>query len=542
MKLVIGMIALLFGPLPALAQEPAPVEQRLVEVLPAGWIHDGVVVTPGGAQLYFQSLFNRPGAYPHGFVGDTHRTYAVVWTLTQNNPLLAKHERAVRQARIAPIGARWQVIVDGQKGKSYQHILDGSLTLSPNNARLAYVARDVDGWRAIVSGIEGPPAAEVSAPIFSPDSRHVVYIAGQDGKYWIVRDGKIGKAFSDIIEASLTFSASSDHLAYVAREGKQYVMVLDGRLGPRYDQIGPPVFSPDGKHLAYAARQGKRWLVVRDGAPGPPMDYAWGPVFSADGLRLAYVARVGRKARVVVDGKPGKLYDAVYNYQFSPNGKRLAYVARDDKRFFAVIDGAEGKVCSRIPTARPCLRFSPDSMRVAYVAHNAGADFMVVNGVESERFDFIEGPVFSPDSRRLAYVVCQDGKAFMVIDGQPEPTFQAVGMPAFSPDGRQVAYTAKLAGQWSLSVAETEGPPYGFILNPSSDAGIELASGAHDQLTYRVEVPVNRQWAIFQYVMPAHLAPEHQGGISWVHDGKRAVLRYLAVKNGAIYWVEKPAI
>jgi len=502
MKLVIGMIALLVGSLFAIAQEPAPVEQRLVEVLPSGWIHDGVVVTPGGAQLYFQSLFNRPGAYPLDFIEETNRNHAAIWTLTQYSPAPDKNPHAIRQAYISPIGARWRLIVDGQKGASYLKILDGSLTLSPNNARLAYIAHDAGGWHAIVSGIPGPPAEKISTLLFSPDSRHIAYVAGTDGQSWINRDGKSGKAFSGIIEASLTFSSSSDHLAYVARDGKQYLMVLDGRIGPRCDQIGPPVFSPDGRRLAYAARQGKRWLVVRDETPGPLMDYAWGPVFSTDGLRLAYVARMGRKSRVVIDGKGGKLYDAVYNYQFSPNGKRLAYVAREDQRFFVVINGAEGKAYSRIPTARPCLRFSPDSKRVAYVAHNAGADFMVVNGAEGERFDFIEGPVFSPDSR-------------------------------------QVAYTAKLGGQWCLSVAENEGSPYGFIISPTSDAAVELASGAQDQLTYRVDVPVNQQWAIFQYTVPVQSTPESRGGIFWTQNGKHTVLRYLAVKNGVIYWVEK---
>jgi len=538
MKLVIGMIALLVGPLSAIAQESTLVERRLVEVLPTGWIHDAVVVTPDGAQLYFQSLFNRPGTYPLELTEENHN-HTAVWTITQSYPAQPKHPHAIHQAFVSPIGARWQIIVDGQKGKGYLKILDGSLTLSPNNARLAYVALDEDGWHAIVSGIPGPAAEKVSAPIFSQDSRHITYIASTKRKCWINRDGKPGMAFSDIIEASLTFSSSSDHLAYVARDEDKYVMVLDGRLGPRYDLIGPPVFSPDGAHLAYAARQGKRWLVVNDGKPGPLLDYAWGPVFSTDGLRLAYIARTGRKASVMVNGKPGKQYDDVWNYQFSPNGKRLAYIARNDKRFFAVIDGAEGKSYSRIPTARPCLRFSPDSTRVAYVAHNAGADFIVVNGIESERYDFIEGPIFSPDSRRLAYMVSEDGKAFTVIDGHPEPTFQAVGTPVFSPDGRKIAYTAKLAGQWSMAGVANEGQAYNFILNPTTDAAIELATGAQDQLTFRVDVPVNPQWAIFQYAVPSQIPAERQGGISWAQNGNRTVLRYLAVKNGTIYWVEK---
>lgn len=540
MKLVIGMIALLILPLHVTAQEPAPVEQRLVEVLPSGWIHDGVVVTPSGAQLYFQSLFKRLGTFPPEFFGDDARAYAAVWTFTPCAPA-SKNGHAIRQARVSPVGAQWRVIVDGQLGKSYLQIRDGSLTLSPNNARLAYVARKTDGWHLIVSGVEGPPAAEISAPVFSPDSRHIAGIAGQGGKYWITRDGKPGKAYAAIIEGSLTFSGNSARLAYVAREGKQYRMVLDGQAGPGFDQIGPPVFSPDSKHLAYAARQGKRWLVVRDGKAGPLKDYAWGPLFSADSRRLAYTARVGRKAQVIVDGRAGRSHDAVFNYQFSPNGKRLAYIIRDDRHFHAVIDGVEGKAYARIPTARPSLRFSPDSKRVAYVAQNAGAEFIVVNGVEGERFDFIEGPVFSPDSRRLAYVVCENQKAFMVIDGQPEPTFQAVGTPSFGPGGR-VAYTAKLAGQWCVSVAENEGPSCSLIFNPSSDAGIELSAGAQNQLTYRLEQPVNQQWVIFQYVVPEHLTPEYQSGVFWAQNGKRTVLRYLAVKNGTIVWVERPVL
>jgi len=540
-RLVIGMIVILAGILCAMAQESAPVEQRLVEVLPSGWIHDGVVVTPGGAQLYFQSLFNRPGTYPLESFETANRTYAAVWTVSACDPT-ARSGHAIRQAFVSPIGAQWRVIVDGRAGKSYRKIRDGSLTLSPNSARLAYVARDAAGWRVVIDGVEGPPAEEVSAPIFSPDSRHVTYIAGKGGNSWIDRDGKIGKTCSGINEESVTFSPDSVHLAYVSRDGKGCTMVLDGRVGPYFEQIGPPIFSPDGKRLAYAARQGKRWLVVRDGKPEPLLDYAWGPTFSAGGLRLAYAARIGRKACVVVDGKAGKAYDAVYDYQFSPNGKRLAYVARDGKRFFVVVDGAEGKAYGRIPTSRQCLRFSPDSKRVAYVAHNAGADFIVVNGVEGERFDFIEAPVFSPDSRRLAYVVSEDGKAFAVVDGQPKAACQAIGMPVFSPDSRRIAYAAKLASQWGVYPVDNEEAPYSFILAPTSNAGIELSYGPQDVLTYCTDLPVDQQWVIFRYAVPAQTIPERRGGVCWAQNGKRTVLRYLAVKGGAIYWVEKAVL
>ena len=538
-RLVIGMIAILVAALVVAAQEPAPVEQRLVDVLPPGWIHDGVVVTPGGVQLSFRSLFNRPGAFPLESFETANRTYAAVWTLSRRTAAISP-ARHIRQAYVSPTGAQWRVFIDRKVSKSYTEILDGSLTISPNNARSAYVARDAAGWRAVIDGREGPAAEKVGAPIFSPDSRHVACIAGRDGKYWVHRDHMIGKAYAEIRQDSVTFSPTSDHLAYVARVGKQYMMVLDGHVGSRYDQIGPPVFSLDGQHLAYAARQGKRWLVVQDGKPGALMDYAWGPIFSADSLRLAHSARDGRKSCVVVGGQAGKLYDAVYDYQFSPDGKRLAYVARIGTRYCAVIDGEEGKLYNRIPTDQPCLRFSPDSTRVAYVAQNAGKYFVVDNGLEGDRFDFIEAPVFSPDSRRLAYVVVEEGKAFIVVDGRQEPAFQAVGMPGFSPDGRLLAFTAKRDGQWGVAGVENSGGLFNFILAPTSDAGIELSFGARDLLSYRVDLPIARQWVIFRYTLPAQTAVAGQGGIFWAQNGKRTVLRYVAVKNEALYWVERP--
>ncbi|MHB0939717.1 MAG: hypothetical protein ACYC6A_25245 [Armatimonadota bacterium] len=540
-RLVIGMIAIFVVALAAAAQEPAPIEQRLVDVLPPGWIHDGVVVTPGGVQLSFRSLFNRPGAFPLESFETASRTYAAVWTLSRQTTEISP-ARHIRQAYVAPTGAQWRVFVDGKVSNSYVKILDGSLTISPSNARSAYVARDAAGWRAVIDGREGPTAEKVGPPLFSSDSRHVAYIAGRDGKYWIHRDEKVGKAYAEIRQDSLAFSRTSDHLAYVARVGKQYVMVLDGHVGPRFDQIGPPVFSPNGRHLAYAARQGKRWLIVLDGKPGPLMDYAWGPLFSADSLRLAYSARAGRKSRVVVDGKAGESYDAVYDYQFSPDGKRLAYIARAGTRYCAVVDGVEGKLYNRIPTDQPCLRFSPDSKRVAYVAQNAGKYFVVADGAEGDRFDFIEAPVFSPDSRRLAYVVVEEGKAFIVVDGRAEPAFQAVGMPGFSPDGRLLAYTAKRDGQWGTIGVENGGAPFNFIFAPTSDAGIELSFGARELLTYRVDLPIAQQWVIFRYTLPAQTAVAGQGGIFWAQNGKRTVLRYVAVKNEALYWVEKPIL
>ena len=130
----------------------------------------------------------------------------------------------------------------------------------------------------------------------SPDCRHVAYIAKNRNRSCVVLDGTAGKEYDEIgavlppppsrageeapFAPPVIFSPDGKHLAYVARQGNKSFLVLDGAEGRQYDGVrgvlghlflggshcGPlnlaPVFSFDGKRTAYIAKRGKRYFVV----------------------------------------------------------------------------------------------------------------------------------------------------------------------------------------------------------------------------------------------------------------------------------------
>ena len=103
------------------------------------------------------------------------------------------------------------------------------------------------------------------------------------------------------------FSPDSKRVVYEAWKGKKTFVVVDGHADAEYDGIGrgTPVFSPDSKHVVYVAINGEKQFVVvdgnadaeYDGIPGGPASRV-APTVSVSHTWLGLV----RKQLVVVDG------------------------------------------------------------------------------------------------------------------------------------------------------------------------------------------------------------------------------------------------
>src|SRR5262249_42739763 len=112
-------------------------------------------------------------------------------------------------------------------------------------------------WRIVVDGKEVEEYGRIlgTAPIFSPDSKRVAYVAVMQGEMFVVVDGKKDRSYDAIAQNHPIFSADSKRVAYMAKRRDKYVVVLDGQEGNEYDGIGKgcPIFSPDSKRVAYEA-------------------------------------------------------------------------------------------------------------------------------------------------------------------------------------------------------------------------------------------------------------------------------------------------
>jgi len=302
---------------------------------------------------------------------------------------------------------------------------------------------------------------------FSPDSSHVAYLAAtagitatltetalnpgstprpsdNPGKRVLVLDGKEGQYFDGVNPASLVFSPDSKHVAFIAQQGIKQFIVVDGQQGPGYDILGSaPVFSPDGKYVAYAACVGactnasdSKWrMVVQDVAGSGIMQQA----------------------------REGSQYEGLGStILFSPDSQYLAYVASTGGKQFVVV---EHDLAGNISTAegahydgigRGTVTFSPDSKRIAYVAGANGKQFVVADGQRGPDYDSIgKGtPVFSTDGKHVAYAATANNKQSVVLDGKPGKEYDVAGKGGVVFTGPNTFYYLGVVNKLDLRLAE----------------------------------------------------------------------------------------
>ena len=134
----------------------------------------------------------------------------------------------------------------------------------------------------------------------SPDNRRMAYAARVRtwlGEKWcVVIDGTEAKPYDGILKDTLTFSPDSQRVAYAAQVGHKQFVVVHGTEEKPYDGIaGPPIFSSDSQRVAYVARVGDRWFMVVDGKETKPYDgiVRGGRIIFDSADRLHYLALKG---------------------------------------------------------------------------------------------------------------------------------------------------------------------------------------------------------------------------------------------------------
>jgi len=246
--------------------------------------------------------------------------------------------------RLAYVGSKGKMtaVVDGNADPAYDEIRN--LQFSADSKHLAYEARRDKFWSVVVDGHAGTGYEEVAGLKISSDGKHIAYTAKKSNSdQWleIVEDwefgeggghltgtaeiGVAGAMFSQYIKkfnglgvctprpndicayltlgSTASFSPDGKRVAYLSvpaipdkHEKSSFAVIADGQAGPRFNEVGPPVFSPDGKHMAYAAMteaekvtkseySANNWSIVLDGQPGPKYTFILDGslVFNPDG-------------------------------------------------------------------------------------------------------------------------------------------------------------------------------------------------------------------------------------------------------------------
>jgi Tol biopolymer transport system component len=197
------------------------------------------------------------------------------------------------------------LVVDGTPGPTFSDIRVGPSPFSSDSKRVAYLAGKGFQWHAVIDGVVSEGYDGATEPVFSPDGKRVAYAGVQErGKVVVVVDGQAGPAWHGVGDDSVCFSPDSRHVAYLARKGRRWCAVVDGQPGEPCDDIARVgyalVFSPSGGHFACVGREGEAVFVLLDGRHGPEFNgiVSNGPAFHPDGV-LEYLAwRKGVLCRV----------------------------------------------------------------------------------------------------------------------------------------------------------------------------------------------------------------------------------------------------
>ena len=186
---------------------------------------------------------------------------------------------------------KWMIVNDNRESEKYDEVMGGFPVFNPDGKLIAYGAKQDGKWKVEidnineVKGLKIPKIRKffsiqkfsISSVTFSPDEKHIPYVAQTGKKRIAVIDGNKGKPYDDI--EGIVFSPKSKRVAYLAQiiygeDDHLHPIVIDGKAGPRYNGIVKGksfvTFSYDGKHIAYAGigvNHGK-WHLVVDGYMG----------------------------------------------------------------------------------------------------------------------------------------------------------------------------------------------------------------------------------------------------------------------------------
>lgn len=156
----------------------------------------------------------------------------------------------------------------------------GDPVFSPDSQRKAINVTRAGKELWLIDNHAGPEYDGVGLFLFSSDSHRTAYAGRRDGRWYLVLDGVESRAY-EVIGDCVRFSPDSRHLWWLAKRQGKYRLLRDlNEQEPEYDWAGHALaISPDSRHVAFTAARGRmdasvRGFIVVDGREGP----AYGPI------------------------------------------------------------------------------------------------------------------------------------------------------------------------------------------------------------------------------------------------------------------------
>jgi Tol biopolymer transport system component len=428
--------------------------------------------------------------------------------------------RAFREAGPAPPIVRTSLVLPIDQQFGGVSVGPSPLVLSPDGARLVYVAtwngrshlfvRELGEFDARVI----PGTEEAEQPFFSPDGKWVAFFA--DGALQKVAIGggtplRICEVASDPTGGSwgpddaIVFASSGSPLSKVAVGGGTPQAVANSS-GGRWPEI-----LPDGKHVLFSVNEAAIITMALDGSDkrivarqshfagdGPSIlgegdveqvRYSpTGHLVFGQGLRVMAASFV--LGSLALTSSPVPVLDwvnrgggggAVY---FAMSKTGVLVYAPESKRELTWVD-REGRATPVFPV-REVFRFprlSPDGKHIAVVSmsETRRSDIWVYDTDSGARVRLASGimPVWSPDGKRVAFGSSEGGIAWQPADGsetmQVLHSVSASWPTSWSSDGKALLFNdgsnpTNQLDVWALLVGTTERSRRPVFVKPGSDA------------------------------------------------------------------------
>jgi serine/threonine protein kinase len=210
--------------------------------------------------------------------------------------------------------------------------------LSPDERQFAVVVEEQEGFHIWTYRLDNATFSRLTsegrnwAPVWSPDSSHLVYVSERNGHWQLMRDRLDGQAIPEVLLTSAdrelepgAISADGRSLVYVERfpsgSAELHVLDMERRRTTAMDGlpegVSMPVVSPNGRWLGFTgARLGSlipSIFVRRFGEAGPVRQLVEGAgytVWNRTGDRLHFRSRRG--------GAKGSPEDGIFELPFDP--------------------------------------------------------------------------------------------------------------------------------------------------------------------------------------------------------------------------------
>lgn len=385
---------------------------------------------------------------------------------------LKSEKDRIRKCEIFPKGGRaqWYAVVEYGSGELVvilrgkpEHRLEEVLQIaaSPTGDALAIKLRAPGGQRVYFNGDESVVYDEVGSFVFSPNGKHLAYIALKGQDYFATLDNGALRPYAQIQE--LTFRPGTEmELYYAAQIEKNKWVILDNisRVHSEpYPALGALTFSKAGDRLAYAFLKGRKFHVFDGQAAGEGFDRVGDIAFSPDGRHLVYSGNKGSTISLLWDHKPLCTAEGIMNITLSPDSRFVAYVAREKDGHVVYAHNKRLSMHEKVDK----LFVTSQPPNVIYAVEQGGKHHIFINGApESGPYEHIS--LFSGKENSYAAIVRKSKDQIAVVhNGRLSPIYTNIPMLVWDETGKQLAYPARKRPTWSGVVwNETESDHYEY--------------------------------------------------------------------------------